>query len=724
MQLRSPVSIVLTVGTSAHETLACLESLKPTLGIRDQVILVEPTGISASRWGESSWLEKVTVPAGTALDTARTLAASSARHDVVVFLDDDTLPTAHWLDPLVAPLADETVAAVGPRTTRALGSQCVDVPAEHNRGPAGLRRFAREWRQAHRHKVSGVAFLTGVCLAVRRDDVIAAGSVSSALDTGRLVVAHEVFLPHFASESCTVHEFDTLRRPLLSANLIVKDEEDVLADCLASLAGLVDEIVVYDTGSSDATVAIAEQAGATVVQGYWDDHFGDARNRSLDRCTGHWALWIDADETATGDFAHVRSRLASANTEGFLIQIENLSGGGIGASSVFSAVRLFRPDVARYAGRLHEQVLHREAGRGVQADHLPTLKLIHSGYLSERISERDKNNRNLRLAELAVDSFEVDGAVDEAMALCNLARSQCSMGEYDKARETCERAATFTNNSRNLRTVLHTGAHVEIAAERPKDAWPWVERLREISATPHMANSIAAKIWVMEGEPAKALELIKALPEHFTDEDGKAVRRDNLLKVEVVALHRIGRSDEAVQRLLDAITHGVSDLHLVDVLQLLRSADVPVVKLVEALPEPLWKPFLAQVLQAPPSLGDEMLEAMWQHRPADPGVLAAAVRLGPTLSVLRALEWSSRLRAAGLVGACPLVALASDASRTSRDRVLAAAVALELYADERAMGLLSEALPEVPDEETTAVLDDVHLLAPSIAGMLELTPSA
>ncbi len=133
---------------------------------------------------------------------------------------------------------------------------------------------------------------------------------------------------------------------------------------------------------------------------------------------------------------------------------------------------------------------------------------------------------------------------------------------------------------------------------------------------------------------------------------------------------------------------------------------------------------MAQVLQAPPNLGDEMLEAMWQHRPADPGILAAAVKLGPRLPVLRALEWSSRLRAAGLDHACPLAALGTDLSRTPRDRVLASAVAAELYSDSRAMNALSEALAEVSDDDAAPVLEEVRLLAPSVAELLELAPTA
>ena len=90
---------------------------------------------------------------------------------------------------------------------------------------------------------------------------------------------------------------------LLTAALIVKNEERDLSRCLASLDG-VDEIVVVDTGSTDATVAIAEEAGARVRKIPWNHDFAAARNQALDACVGDWILVIDADEVGD-DLAEV-----------------------------------------------------------------------------------------------------------------------------------------------------------------------------------------------------------------------------------------------------------------------------------------------------------------------------------------------------------------------------------------------------------------------------------
>jgi glycosyltransferase involved in cell wall biosynthesis len=80
----------------------------------------------------------------------------------------------------------------------------------------------------------------------------------------------------------------------LSACVIARDEEHNLPDCLASV-GFCQEIVVVDSGSSDATVQIARDAGARVVEQPWLG-FAAQRNIALDHASGEWVLEIDADE--------------------------------------------------------------------------------------------------------------------------------------------------------------------------------------------------------------------------------------------------------------------------------------------------------------------------------------------------------------------------------------------------------------------------------------------
>ncbi len=95
----------------------------------------------------------------------------------------------------------------------------------------------------------------------------------------------------------------TPTRPTLSAIVITRNEAHNLHDCLQSMHGLVDEIVVVDSQSTDATVAIAQQHGATVAQPADWPGFGPQKNRALDLATCDWVLSIDADERVTPELA-------------------------------------------------------------------------------------------------------------------------------------------------------------------------------------------------------------------------------------------------------------------------------------------------------------------------------------------------------------------------------------------------------------------------------------
>lgn len=83
----------------------------------------------------------------------------------------------------------------------------------------------------------------------------------------------------------------------LSAIVICRNEEAVIGRCLASLAWA-EEIVVFDSGSTDRTVAICRELGATVHTADWQGP-ATQRNRAIDRSSGDWILALDADEWVT-----------------------------------------------------------------------------------------------------------------------------------------------------------------------------------------------------------------------------------------------------------------------------------------------------------------------------------------------------------------------------------------------------------------------------------------
>jgi len=184
--------------------------------------------------------------------------------------------------------------------------------------------------------------------------------------------------------------------------MIVRDEEQHLPACLASLEGVVDEVVVVDTGSRDATVAIAERAGARVAAHPWTGDFAAARNTGLDLVRGRWVLYIDADERlAPVGRAAVETLLAPAREVAFRVLLRP----GVGWTP-YREYRLWRSDPRiRFEGMMHEKVvpaIHAVAAAEGRTIGACDLLLEHVGYEGDQTR---KHRRNLPLleAELARD---------------------------------------------------------------------------------------------------------------------------------------------------------------------------------------------------------------------------------------------------------------------------------------------------------------------------------
>jgi len=189
---------------------------------------------------------------------------------------------------------------------------------------------------------------------------------------------------------------------LLGVHLIVRDEAASLAACLDSIEGLADELVVVDTGSTDATKQIALSRGARVLETRWDDDFAAARNVGIGQARTLWALVIDADErlAADTDASRLRQMLLASRQNAYRVVIESATGSGAGQAVRHEAVRLFRADRGfRYAGAIHEQLIQAAAdGRQRDVDGpLSDLRLTHCGYEPEQLARKGTAERNGRI---------------------------------------------------------------------------------------------------------------------------------------------------------------------------------------------------------------------------------------------------------------------------------------------------------------------------------------
>lgn len=168
----------------------------------------------------------------------------------------------------------------------------------------------------------------------------------------------------------------------LSAIVITHNEAHNMHDCLHSLSGLVDEIIVVDSQSSDETVAIAQQHGAKVIQSVDWPGFGPQKNRALDLASCDWVLSIDADERVTPELALEIKRVLQTSEAALAYQMPRLS--SYCGKFIHHAgwrpdyvLRLFKRGTARFSNDLvHERVVTTHAVQSLKNS------LLHYSYLN------------------------------------------------------------------------------------------------------------------------------------------------------------------------------------------------------------------------------------------------------------------------------------------------------------------------------------------------------
>jgi glycosyltransferase involved in cell wall biosynthesis len=204
-----------------------------------------------------------------------------------------------------------------------------------------------------------------------------------------------------------------MTRPRLSVCLITKDEERFLADCLESVRGVADGIVLVDTGSTDGTLEIARHFGCTVLHQPWTDDFSRARNAGIEAATGDWVLAIDADERLV-DAGGVARAMAEAPPEvgAFLVERHDVvrhADTGRTERYPIGIVRLFRRHPAiRYVGAAHERPGETVLAAGFRIESTHAFRIAH--LVSDRPDDEleRKQRRYLAILEREIAAAPLD----------------------------------------------------------------------------------------------------------------------------------------------------------------------------------------------------------------------------------------------------------------------------------------------------------------------------
>lgn len=135
---------------------------------------------------------------------------------------------------------------------------------------------------------------------------------------------------------------------MISAVLIVKNEEVLLGKCLDTLKGI-DELVIVDTGSKDRTKKIASRYTDKIYDFPWIDSFCKARNFANSKATGDFILTIDADEELLTPIETIRDVIYKTKKEVLNVTVTD------GLGSEHKSPRLFKnsKDIF-WRGDIHE----------------------------------------------------------------------------------------------------------------------------------------------------------------------------------------------------------------------------------------------------------------------------------------------------------------------------------------------------------------------------------
>lgn len=144
----------------------------------------------------------------------------------------------------------------------------------------------------------------------------------------------------------------------LAVIILTKDEENNIEDCIKS-ASFADEIVVIDSGSTDATQAKAEALGARfVVHPMGEAGFAGQRNFALTQTEAEWVLFLDADERILPETSlEIRDIINRDKSAVYCIKRMNILFGKLmrhGAHAPDWCIRLFPRAEVHWEGKVHE----------------------------------------------------------------------------------------------------------------------------------------------------------------------------------------------------------------------------------------------------------------------------------------------------------------------------------------------------------------------------------
>ncbi|WP_144937412.1 glycosyltransferase family 2 protein [Paenibacillus sp. 32O-W] len=312
----------------------------------------------------------------------------------------------------------------------------------------------------------------------------------------------------------------------IAACVLVKDESQLLKECLDSLIGEVDEIIVVDNGSTDDSLQVARHFGVTIIE-CPNMLFDEARNAYLEAATADWILVLDVDERITRQSIKIiRDTIVNTpnNVMAFNLPCYNYCGQGQWAT--IRICRLFR-----------NSPLIRYNNTSMHASVVPSIKKIGGAFmdistpihhLDTLIYGRAKRKRERNTQKLI---SEIQKGKCQANLFYFLGLEYSALGLFDEAEKYYFKAIDLNVESSSFARLLL--AQHYLLKNQITDAHR--EALKVLIEQPYLNDSaslVLAEVAVRTGDLTQAKQICTTLKEKYPDEPHVYINLASLISEE------------------------------------------------------------------------------------------------------------------------------------------------------------------------------------------------
>lgn len=714
-----PLNVILFSETKLQRRNPIFESINSSIRVGDQVFLIDEDTPEPKK--ESSF---------TRISLADLVESVLCEEGFSLLLTPNCYATKTNMD-LVRRRVDEGWDIVAPRSYGLPLYQKVVSP--HYSGHSQMRKFQRRWQESHEGLFTTTPFVAVEGLGVKNAHLLNALSKAASLsfldlawaisltmseadisikidDSNYLHVSgssdYRVSLQYQRStdvsgayEKVAVDQSDSNRKvvasstdatQVLSLAMIVKNEETNLRKAIDSVASLVEDIVVVDTGSTDGTLDLINNLGLRKYYFDWIDDFGAAKDFALSETKSDWVINLDADEIFAFD------------QDSFMDELSALVGNGVAAfANIYNhdqleladamshqMLRLARRVDVCWNGMIHEQLLERcDLGQPVVGE-IRSGHIDHFGYTSIGDAMKNKGERNIRIAK---QYYEIR---KDVLSLIHLARTYILIGEPDTAEAMVEKLVEDGQAGRIWGPVVYRLLiELKLAKNDVESAKKYVVEFG--SRFPNRADQVAreAMILAKEGDVVAAIGIFNSLPVCETYPGDVTFYRAQVVPSIAKYIGEAGNYFEACQIMLSTMDEaGGVEVHPGLLIDYMEKANIAFMEFYRRIPMNRRISVFGLIRQLElidPDLGSRFVIDLMKNGVTDVVVLATAAEVSKFANVALKLEISAVLRAAGAGENCPLIISTNDHRLPLAERIASAFVAFGAFKDARSKEIIA-----------------------------------